>query len=144
MENGIIAYVATLNLWILFDDINPLVIAVVPSFHSLQYSAVVWRYQLNAKRDAPESSLPFFILTGVLLGVLGFVGMPKILAYVPYDKAIFGPSVFLFACLIFINVHHYFLDSVTWRRGNPDIQKYLFARALDHTLSSNRLAFPLN
>jgi hypothetical protein len=34
--------------------------------------------------------------------------------------------VFLF--YIFINVHHYFLDNVMWRRGNPDVQKHLFAR----------------
>ncbi len=128
--NGVLAYIATLYLWIVFVRINPLAIAVVPSFHSLQYNAVVWRYQLNTKRDTRDASLSFFILTGVVLGVLGFVGLPKILGLVlPYDKAVLGPSVYLFACVIFINVHHYFLDSVMWRRGNPDIQKYLFGRA---------------
>jgi hypothetical protein len=29
---------------------------------------------------------------------------------------------------IFINVHHYFLDNVMWRRGNPDVQQYIFGR----------------
>jgi len=23
-------------------------------------------------------------------------------------------------------VHHYFLDNVMWRRGNPEVAKYLF------------------
>jgi hypothetical protein len=23
-------------------------------------------------------------------------------------------------------VHHYFLDNVMWRRGNPEVSKYLF------------------
>jgi hypothetical protein len=30
---------------------------------------------------------------------------------------------------IFINVHHYFLDNVMWRRENPDTGKYLFGRS---------------
>jgi hypothetical protein len=28
---------------------------------------------------------------------------------------------------IFINIHHYFLDNVMWRRGNPDVQQHIFA-----------------
>jgi hypothetical protein len=128
--NGIVAYVTTVYLWVLFVNLNPLVVAILPSFHSLQYLAVVWRYQLNVRRDAPEASLAFFILTGILLGVLGFAGLPNALAiWLPYDKSVFGPSAYILICLLFINVHHYFLDSVMWRRGNPDIQKYLFARA---------------
>jgi len=46
--NGIIAYLTTLYLWVIFVRVNPLVLAVVPTFHSLQYLAVVWRYQINA------------------------------------------------------------------------------------------------
>jgi hypothetical protein len=62
----------------------------------------------------------------VLLGFLGFYGLPFALAnLVPYNKAVLGPSLFMFACYIFINVHHYFLDNVMWRRGNPDM-KYVF------------------
>ena len=34
--------------------------------------------------------------------------------------------MFLFVFWIFINVHHYFLDNVMWRRENPDTKKYLF------------------
>ena len=34
--------------------------------------------------------------------------------------------LFLFTVWIFINVHHYFLDSVMWRRENPDTRLYLF------------------
>ena len=43
----------------------------------------------------------------------------------PYDRGIFGSQMFLFMFAIFINVHHYFLDNVMWRRENPDIAKYL-------------------
>jgi len=142
--NGVIAYLTTLYLWVIFVRINPLVLAVVPTFHSLQYLAVVWRYQLNAgAQDAPRykpnqlarflpahwSSFAWFIALGVLLGFLGFYGVPRAMdAVFSYDRRLFGPGLFLFSFYIFINIHHYFLDNVMWRRGNPDVQQYIFRR----------------
>ena len=143
--NGVIAYLTTLYLWVIFVRINPLVLAVVPTFHSLQYLAVVWRYQLNAGAQGEGArkasflgslwptgvgpNLAMFIGAGVLLGFLGFMGVPRTLdAVFPYDKHVLGPSLFLFSFYIFINVHHYFLDNVMWRRGNPDVQQYIFSR----------------
>jgi len=142
--NGIIAYLTTLYLWVIFVRVNPLVLAVVPTFHSLQYLAVVWRYQINAgsqsrKATRPSSvgrvlpagmwsNLAIFIGVGVFLGFLGFMGVPRLIdSVLPYDKRVFGPSLFLFMFYIFINVHHYFLDNVMWRRGNPDVQQYILA-----------------
>jgi hypothetical protein len=142
--NGIIAYLTTLYLWMIFVRVNPLVLVIVPTFHSLQYLAVVWRYQINAGsqphmaarpsimnrvfRPGVWSNLAIFIGVGVLLGFLGFMGVPRFIdAIFPYDKRVFGPSLFLFMFYIFINIHHYFLDNVMWRRGNPDVQQYIFA-----------------
>jgi hypothetical protein len=142
--NGIIAYLTTLYLWVIFVRVNPLVLAVVPTFHSLQYLAVVWRYQINAGSQPRKSARPsivsrvlptgvwsnlaIFIGVGIFLGFLGFMGVPRFIdSVLPYDKRVFGPSLFLFMAYIFINVHHYFLDNVMWRRGNPDVQQYLFA-----------------
>jgi hypothetical protein len=142
--NGIIAYLTTLYLWMIFVRVNPLALVVVPTFHSLQYLAVVWRYQINAgsqphmavrpslvNRVLPAgawSTLATFIGVGVLLGFLGFMGIPRLIdAVFPYDKHVLGPNLFLFMFYIFINNHHYFLDNVMWRRGNPDVQQYIFA-----------------
>jgi hypothetical protein len=143
--NGIVAYAASLYLWILIVRINPLWLLVVPALHSLQYLAVVWRYQSNVERDGPDAeSVPRsrilailgrvyrvrvleFVSAGLLLGGLGFWLIPTALtALVPYDEQILGSSLFFFIVLIFINVHHYFLDNVMWRRGNPEVSKYLF------------------
>jgi hypothetical protein len=142
--NGVIAYLTTLYLWVIFVRINPLVLAVVPTFHSLQYLVVVWRYQLNAGSVAGRGSHSFlkavvpddilrnfalFVVIGIFLGFLGFAGIPRSIdAILPYDRHVFGPSLFLFLFYIFINVHHYFLDNVMWRRGNPDVQQYIFGR----------------
>jgi hypothetical protein len=68
-----------------------------------------------------------FIIGGAALGYLGFWLIPFMLtALVPYDKQVLGSSLFFFIVLVFINVHHYFLDNVMWRRGNPEVSKYLF------------------
>jgi hypothetical protein len=142
--NGVVAYLATLYLWIVFVRLNPLVLAVVPTFHSLQYLAVVWRYQLNAGAlrterasfldrfwpPGTQRSLAVFASVGIFLGYLGFMGLPWLIdAAVAYNRQLWGPSLAVFLFYIFINVHHYFLDNVMWRRGNPDVQKHLFSRS---------------
>ncbi|ESY66223.1 MAG: hypothetical protein E5Y02_26860 [Mesorhizobium sp.] len=143
--NGVVAYVVSLYAWILFVTLNPLWLLVVPALHSLQYLAVVWRYQTNVERDRADAvekpalkalsilgpvyrlRVLAFIVVGAILGALGFWLVPMALAdLIPYDKAVFGSSLFLFIAWIFINVHHYFLDNVMWRRGNPEVSKYLF------------------
>lgn len=143
--NGLVAYVASLYLWILIARINPLWLLIVPALHSLQYLAVVWRYQTNVERDSSDAEsdpqpkvLSFlgplyrfrllgFIVGGTALGYLGFWLIPSALtALIPYDRQVLGSSLFFFIVLIFINVHHYFLDNVMWRRGNPEVSKYLF------------------
>ena len=144
--NGLTAYVVSIYIWT-FAAFYPIVGALTSVFHSLQYLAVVWRYRLNSESSRPDASetpltgrlgavlpkkmgLRFmgFIALGTVLGYVGFWAIPKFLnAVVPYDRAEFGPTLFLFVFWIFINVHHYFLDNVMWRRGNPDVQKHLFA-----------------
>jgi len=141
--NGVVAYLVTLYAWLLLNA-DPLFLLVIPACHSLQYLLVVWRYQLNAERDragqaaetadgrprsgSPKARFAGFLAVGLLLGYFGFWGLPKLLAAtVPVDQAVFGPTLFLFVCWVFINVHHYFLDNVMWRRGNPDTGRYLFA-----------------
>lgn len=145
--NGTIGYLTTLYAWLLFGRFEPILMLVVPAFHSLQYLLVVCRYRLNldrARPDGAESSnlgiiarvLPSkalvrfarFTAVGLALGYIGFWGMPKVLSsVVPYDQGLFGNWLFFFVLWIFINVHHYFLDNVIWRRESPDTGKYLFA-----------------
>ena len=142
-----LAYAVSLYLWLLFVQVNPLWLLVVPALHSLQYLIVVWRYELNFERgregaheplEVPlvervfgrryYASMALFVVTGMLIGYLGFWGVPKFLdTFMPYDRSVFGGTMFLFVFWIFINVHHYFLDNVMWRRENPDTRKYLFS-----------------
>lgn len=129
--NGLVAYAASLYPWLLLRD--PVLMLWIPLFHSLQYQAVVWRYQANLVRGRTASRagralrLAWFAALGLGLGWLGFWAAPAWLgAHVPYDRAVFGDSLFFFIFWIFINVHHYFLDTVMWRKGNPDVAEHLF------------------
>lgn len=144
--NGVIAYLVTLYGWMLFVRLSPLWVLVVPALHSLQYLLVVYRYELNYEKARPNAfsspelgpmrrlfgqlyraKMLGFALLGVTLGFLGFFGLPSILQSNVETDAVFGPTLFMFVFWIFINVHHYFLDSVMWRRENPDTKRFLFS-----------------
>ncbi|MEM9098944.1 MAG: hypothetical protein AAGC79_10515 [Pseudomonadota bacterium] len=140
--NGLLAYLTSVYVWMVIAKINPLLLIIVPTFHSLQYLAVVWRYQLNKSEKTGETVEMFsglirlspaqaamvkFLWIGICLGAVAFWVMPLALdAAIAYREEIFGPSMFLFLFVVFINVHHYFLDNVMWRKENPDIREHLF------------------
>lgn len=129
--NGIIAYLTSLYAWLLIRD--PIIILWIPLFHSLQYLAVTWKFQLNKYKSNASKSVKYqykfslHIVLALCLGYLFFIEIPIWLdQYIQYNKEIFGSSLFLFVFWIFINTHHYLIDTVMWRKGNPDVQKYLF------------------
>ncbi|WP_374332947.1 hypothetical protein [Aestuariivirga sp.] len=146
LVNGVMAYAVSLYAWLLFVRFNPLWIIVVPALHSLQYLIVVWRFELNVGRSEVAHAhtgstsvlarllgselaahLVLFAVGGLSLGFIGFWGLPMLLnTYMPYDQALFGGALFVFVFWIFINVHHYFIDNVMWRRENPDTRRFLF------------------
>jgi hypothetical protein len=130
---GLTAYGVTLYVWTAFGTMNPLVFLVVPALHSIQYLAVVYRFQSNVARTAepvrPGRALVRFGITGVLLGALLFWALPVALsARFAYRPELFGATLFVFVGWISVNVHHYFMDSVMWRRGNPETSRHLFGR----------------
>ena len=119
----------------------------VPVLHSLQYLAVVWRFQVNyesanlARDDYKQDSLSrqifggralghlaVFCVAGGAMGFAGFWFLPTVFeAAIPHDTALLGATVFMFVFWVFINVHHYFMDNVMWRRDNTDTKLYLFS-----------------
>ena len=145
--NGLVAYVTSIYIWMMVVRLDPVALLVVPLFHSLQYLCVVWRYRINAEADATSrreaqgggqdgpawlrtaaAGVVRFVLIGGLLGGAGFWVAPLFLdAVAGYDRAVFGATMFLFIGWTFINIHHYFIDSVIWRRENAETQRFMFA-----------------
>ena len=115
----------------------------IPAFHALPYLLFPWRYQLNmvASEVGPSAATPEvkmsrpalmrfakFVAWGLVLGWVGFMGLPSLFhAGLSPDPTLFGPAVFVFIFVMWINIHHYFIDNVIWRRDNEDVRKYLFA-----------------
>ena len=140
--NGLTAYVAAVYVWLLVGRFDPVLLFVVPFFHSLQYMAVVWRYRLNAEEGRHQADrgprwkawwrsatagLARFAIVGGVLGAAGFWWAPQAAnALSGYDRAVFGTALFLFIAWTFINIHHYFIDNVIWRRDNPEMKSHLF------------------
>ncbi|PWR23257.1 hypothetical protein [Zavarzinia compransoris] len=134
--NGLIGYLVALYAWMAFVQIDPLFVFIAPVLHSLQYLTVVWRFEANrasatvpaGPQESRFSRLAAFGIVGLLLGAMGFWLFPLLLdMVVPYDRAVFGSSLFLFVFWVFINIHHYFIDNVIWRRDNPEAKAHLFS-----------------
>lgn len=130
---GLLAYVVTLYLWTVFAASDPAYLLMIPFFHSLQYLAVVWRYQVNAWRaegGAPGPGRPLrFLGLGIVLGAAGFwwapVGLEALrTGLVDFDPK--GPALAVAVFWLFINVHHYLIDNVLWRKDNPAVNRHLF------------------
>lgn len=135
--NGIVGY-STAYIWLFFRWTDPVTYLLIPMFHSLQYLPFVLRYKINEnqinfgsakdqKKVAKETIK--FILMALFLGYMGFHGLPLLLdSFVNYNKEIYGPQLFLFLFIVLINIHHYFIDNVLWRKENKDVAAYLFAQ----------------
>lgn len=143
--NGCMAYLATLYVWLYVSSFNPIFFLFVPAFHSLQYFAIVWRYEYNRLKDEKGTKteeviedkraafqykelwpIISFIILGVILGYVAFFGIPVFLETFlnPYQES---TGIFLAITWVFINIHHYFMDNVIWRKENPEIKKHLFS-----------------
>jgi len=145
--NGLLAYFVSLYPWLLFIRVSPLWVLTVPALHSLQYLAVVWHFEANyekarlAEPDYKAGSIArrvlgssaaahfaLFVVTGIALGYAAFTFLPILLtSLIPFDRAVLGSGLLLYAAFVIINIHHYFIDNVMWRRENPEAKRYLFS-----------------
>ena len=139
--NGTIGYISAIYPWTVVANLNPAMALLIPAFHSLQYMTIVARYRINRyapdSAEAGESATAWlrrqrgngvFLLFSLALGYLGFWGAPGFIAQYTTLDGHFGDgkAAIFFSAWIFINVHHYFLDNVMWRRENPEMKQYLF------------------
>jgi hypothetical protein len=131
--NGLLAYVVTLYLWTVFAAADPAYLLMIPFFHSLQYLAVVWRYKANEWRAAGrgQGAAIRFLAVGVLMGAAGFWWLPVGIESLWSGQLDFdpkGPALGLACAWLFINVHHYLIDNVLWRKDNPRVNQFLFGQ----------------
>ena len=127
----------TVWVWTVYSGIDPLMRYVIPALHSVQYLYFVWllkRNEARASEGPPTFGRPaavrvgFLAVTAVALGWVLLRGGPEFLDAVlvaPSDRRLattndFGPTPYFAALFVFVNIHHYFMDAVIWRRDNPE------------------------
>jgi len=140
-KNGATAYLTSLYIWMIALHIHPVLVFCIPAFHSLQYLIVIWRFEINkstaeykADVDAnvknPRSinrRLFIFGAVGITFGAFGFWFFPIVMdLIISQNIEALSNTAFIFMFWIFINIHHYFIDNVIWRKENTEVNKYLF------------------
>ena len=138
---AVVAYVS-LYVWYLPTLTHPSFGYLIPFFHSLQYLAFVGRLKRNqadaavAHLDGPAqrrewlSHLGSFAFLALGLGALAFEFVPKFLDRHQLISAVgLGSSPILAAVILFINIHHYFIDNVIWKGDNETVRQHLFGPA---------------
>ncbi len=129
-----------LYAWYIPAAVHPAFAFFIPLFHSLQYLAFVWSLKKNqVAHEIQELSgtqwrsawtkkfIGFFVLA-VVLGALAFEWVPKLLDSQGLVHGL-GSSPFLVAFLLFVNIHHYFIDNTIWRADNATVKQFLFSPA---------------
>ncbi len=128
-----IVVLVALFVWMLPWTQHPLFLMMIPAFHSLQYLTVYFSVKQSEARQYVGSSrkvvqAQMIKLAAILLGasylVLSVIPstIDKLIAMNP---EIFGTSVFLLCAMVFVNLHHYGLDHILWRRDHPQIRNHL-------------------
>jgi hypothetical protein len=133
----LLGFLVTIWSWTIFSSVDRLLQYVIPALHSIQYLYFVWLMKRNeARADASATSfgrppavrIALLAASALALGWLLFHGAPSLLdamtapprrlRHTVVDEL--GPTPFLAACFVIVNIHHYFMDHVIWRRENPD------------------------
>ena len=102
---------------------------LTPMFHSLQYLAFVYKMEDTRLRSQPHRELKATVLvTGIVLaGWLVFEMVPNTLDTALGTFAAWNMFFFFTAAMLFINVHHYFIDNVLWRFKDPEVRANLLS-----------------
>ncbi len=137
----LVALLASIWAWSIWSGVDPLVRYAVPALHSLQYLYFVWllqRGEAKEREGAPwfetsaRARLGILAVSALGLGWVLFHGAPWFLddgLVRPRDReGPLGPTPYFAAIYAFVNIHHYFMDFVIWRRDNP-LTRYLRATA---------------
>jgi len=132
----LIGLLCSVWLWTVYSGVDPLFMYLIPALHSVQYLYFVWllkRGQARAHEGPPEFGRPVALVLGTWaagafgLGLLLFHLLPSGLDAAFTDARAarltdLGPTPYFAALFTFVNLHHYFMDFVIWRREHAETQ----------------------
>jgi hypothetical protein len=136
----LVAFVCSVWVWSVYSSADPLVVYAIPALHSLQYLYFVWLLKGSEAREregppwferAAGARLGMLAVGALGLGWVLFHGAPSVLddLLVPRRSRLtdMGATPYFAALFALVNIHHYVMDAVIWRRDNP-ATRYLTAR----------------
>jgi hypothetical protein len=129
----LVALLSCIWSWTIYTSIDPLVRYVTPALHSVQYLYFVWLLKGNEAREregppwferSASVRLGFLAASALALGCLLFHLAPSALDVALVSRkartSALGATPYFAALFAFVNIHHYFMDYVIWRRDNPE------------------------
>jgi hypothetical protein len=144
------ALLVSVWVWSVYSSVDPLVVYAIPALHSVQYLYFVWLLKGSEAREregppwferSARARMALLAVSALLLGWVFFQGAPAALDdfLVPRRSRFtsMGPTPYFAALFVVVNIHHYFMDYVIWRRDNGKT-RYL-TRSLPPALEDARL-----
>jgi hypothetical protein len=136
-------FLVSIWLWSIFSSVDPLMVYLVPALHSLQYLYFVGLLERNRARatEAPprfgrpaRDHLLALAASALVLGLVQFHLLPELLDLgrflvphrAPASLVDLGATPWFAALFAVVNIHHYLMDAVIWRRENPET-RFLYA-----------------
>jgi hypothetical protein len=134
------AFLVTVWLLTVYSSLDPLMVYVIPALHSVQYLYFVWLLKRNEAREheGPPSfgrpaalQLALLAASAIGLGWVLFHGAPEfldemfVLGNPNAAETALGATPYFAVLFAFVNIHHYFMDTVIWRRENPETRYLL-------------------
>jgi hypothetical protein len=125
--NMVVPFLALYAWWLPITRQYEFYFLLTPFFHSLQYLAFVYKMEDTRLRGMQHPEIRGTILAFgiVLAGWLAFEFVPNEVDTALGTFNAWQMFFFFTAAMLFINIHHYFIDNVLWRFKDPEIQKYL-------------------
>lgn len=127
--NMIVPFVALYVWWLPVTRQFEFYFLLTPLFHSLQYLAFVYKLEDVRMREAGHAELrATLLITGIVIaGWLAFEFVPNEVDTLLGTFQSWQMFFFFTAAMLFINIHHYFIDNVLWRFKDPAVKQYLLA-----------------
>ena len=127
--NLVVPFVALYVWWLPVTRQYEFYFLLTPLFHSLQYLAFV--YKMEDSRLKPKRHREV-LATAIVFGIVvaGWLASEFLPNTIDNQLGTFNSwHMFFFftAAMLFINVHHYFIDNVLWRFRDREVQEYLLA-----------------